>query len=155
MDVCDKSNAKNKRYRDWIDQYGAAARVVAADLKIPAENLLGLSALESGWASGPFVRDGRNNFFSMHSPTPFENGVVFTKDKMVRVATFPDYETCLRAFAKSYGKYIIGKAEPNEFAKALQIAKKYGINRDGSPVKTFVPEVADTIKSFKIRMQCN
>ena len=154
MDVCDRSIARNNRYRTWIDKYQNAAKNIADQLQTNTENILGLSALESGWGSGPFVANGRNNFFSLHSPAPFENGFVFTTDKVVKVSTFKDYETCALAFAKAYGKYVTGIKDAKEFAKALQKAKKYGINRDGTPVESFATDVANTSASFKVRLNC-
>ncbi len=119
------------------------------------ENLLGLSALESGWGSGPFVVDGRNNYFSLHSPAPFESEhVTASKAQNVKVATFKSYEDCLRSFAKSYGPTVQGITDGKKFAEALQKAKKFGINPDSSAVSTFVPNVTSTIHDFAIRLDC-
>jgi hypothetical protein len=48
-DPCDRKDPRNNRYRTWIDNYRTAAEQVAAQLKTTTENILGLSALESGW----------------------------------------------------------------------------------------------------------
>lgn len=154
-DVCDRKDGKNNRYLTWIDSYGNAAEKVAADLGTNPENILGISALESGWGTGPFAKDGGNNFFGMHSPQPFENGrIQAAKNKKVWVSTFASYEDSVKAFAKNYGRVIRGIKDAGKFAKALQDAKLFGIYEDGTPVETYARDVANTSESFKVRLKC-
>jgi hypothetical protein len=116
------------------------------DVDQPTANLLGLSGLESGWGNGPFAANGLDNFFSEHSPAPFQNGSVPARgDPKIKVATFPNYKTSLRSFLKESGQIIAGHTDPYEFARALQNSGKYGIDPNGRRVPSYVNDTARTI----------
>jgi flagellum-specific peptidoglycan hydrolase FlgJ len=62
----------------------ADAEKGAKELGVPAKNILGLSALESGWGEHPFAAQG-NNYFGIHYPAPFATGYMLTKDRRTRL----------------------------------------------------------------------
>src|SRR6266567_327857 len=64
---CDRTVGNNAQKLDWIAAHKADAAKVAAELEVSVADILGLSALESGWGTGRFARQG-NNFFSEHYP---------------------------------------------------------------------------------------
>jgi hypothetical protein len=154
MDNCDRQNPRNARYLNWIDMYGPAAASVAAGLKTSEENILGLSAIESAWGQGPFARDGRNNFFSLHYPSPLSTGFVTTADGKVKVSTYLNFASSAKAFAVAYGHLVTGQPSAHTFAASLQNAGKYGINRDGTKVPSFVPDVMSVASGFEERLKC-
>src|SRR5206468_4775551 len=49
----------------FVRAHQADATIVAQDLEVPTENILGLSGIESTWGTNRFAREG-NNFFSLH-----------------------------------------------------------------------------------------
>jgi hypothetical protein len=57
-------------------------------------------------------------------------------------------------FAESYGSIFQGKRDAVAFTAALQDAGKFGINPDGSKVKTVVHDVQLTAKNFAMRLSC-
>lgn len=65
--------AKKERF---VDAHLDEAEKGAAELDIPVENILGLSALESGWGASPFAAKG-NNYFGIHWPTPMPPDTCF------------------------------------------------------------------------------
>jgi hypothetical protein len=137
----------------FIDQHYAAAAKVAKELGVPVENILGLSALESGWGKDRFAQNGLNNYFSMHYPAPFASSYVWTLNGKVRMATFASYEDSLRSWANRYADLVRGISDPAEFAAALQDAGAYGINPDGSKVQGFVQSTANTIIGIGRRLE--
>lgn len=133
----------------FVEAHLADARKIAEQLHVPVENILALSALESGWGDGPFAQPG-NNFFSLHSPARFENGSrPARKNPKVRVATFASYADSARSFADKYGDLVEGKADPREFAAALQDSGNFGVDEHGSKVPTFVGDFASTARSIR------
>jgi len=72
----------------FTDDHFADAQSLADKLHMPVENILGLSAFESGWGKGPYAADGGNNFLSLHYPAPFATGYRTTPDGKAKVATF-------------------------------------------------------------------
>jgi len=145
----DDTNAKKERF---VDAHLADAQRIADKLGVPVENILGLSALESGWGGeNPGARFAieANNFLSLHYPIAGASGYVLTTDGKVKVARFNSYADCLEAFANKYGNLARGVSDPAKFASILQNAGAYGINRDGTKVPSFVSDTASTIKGLR------
>jgi flagellum-specific peptidoglycan hydrolase FlgJ len=135
----------------FVKAHLADAQKAADELGVPVENILGLSALESGWGnevSGRFAKEG-NNFFSIHYPAPFATGYMLTEDGEVMVAKFDSYADCLKSFVKQFGGLVRGKSDPDEFSKILQDAGKFGITRKGNKEPNFVPDTARTIRLLR------
>jgi len=134
---------------DFVKTHLADAQKVADELHVPVENILGLSALESGWGGHPFAAQG-NNYFGIHYPAPFATGYVLTDDGKTKVATFASYADSLRSFVKISGSIVRGKSDPAEFARALQDSRKFGINPDtGEKEPTYVHSTAKTIEGLR------
>ncbi len=130
-------------------------RKAADELGVPVENILGLSALESGWGNGDFTaahddRPAGNNYFSLHYPAPFATGYVKAKGSNSKVATFASYADSLRSFIAESGSTVRGISDPEAFARALQDSGKYGIDIDtGGKVRTYVSSTAATIRGLR------
>jgi hypothetical protein len=142
----DDAQARKERF---VDAHLADAEKAAAALRVPVENILGLSALESGWGRAPFAAEG-NNYFGIHYPAPFATGYMLTLDGRTRVATFASYADSLRSFVATVGGIIQGKADPEDFAAALQNAGKFGIDpATGGKMPSYVHDTAATIRGLR------
>jgi len=135
--------AKKQRF---VDDHMADAQNGADKLGIPVENILGLSALESGWGKGRFAAEGQN-YFGLHAPSPFQTGTIqATKTKRkVEVATFRSYADSLNSFIARYGSLIRGVSDPQTFARLLQNTGSFGVDEDGRKRPEYVPDVDATI----------
>jgi len=133
-------------------------RVIDEDsLGIPVENLLGLAAKESGYG-GENSRIARelNNYFSMHSPAPFEVGRSPAKgDPNVYLAHFASFYQSAKSFSRRFGVAIRGKNDPSAFAQALVCSSgcyNPGKAPGGNP--EFVRLLIDVIRTVKVRLTC-
>ncbi len=136
----------------FTDDHLAAAQALADKLHVPVENILGLSAFESGWGNGRFVINGRNNYLSLHYPAPGATGFILATESGVRVATFRSFDDCAIAFYQRYGHLVDGVTDPEKFAATLQDAGLFGINRDGSKDPDYPTKVAQTARGFRSRV---
>lgn len=136
----------------FTDDHLADAQYWADKLHVPVENILGLSALESGWGKGRFAIQG-NNFINLYAPAPYQTGSMPALESTSRLATFASYGDCLKSLAERYGHLIDGISDPAEFAATLQNAKLFGIDPDtGAKVPGFVSGVTQTIRGFRARV---
>jgi RHS repeat-associated protein len=155
---CDRSNPNNAKKLDWIKAHREDAERVAKELHTTTANILGLSALESGWGQGPFVINGGNNFFGMHysakNPPALSTGPI--PGHKVQMAQYASYADSAESFALSKGgKLVTNITDASSFAKKLQDAGLYGIDPDtGNKVKSYVGDVAVTISGLAIRLNC-
>ena len=75
---------------------------------------------------------------------------MLTKDLRTKAATFASYADSLRSFVAISGSLVEGKAEPEEFAAALQNSGKFGIDtQTGAKVPSYVGGVAATIRGLR------
>jgi RHS repeat-associated protein len=146
---------------DWINKYGDDASQVAAGLGMDpikgVAEILGVSALESGWGSGNFASNRRNDFFNLESTSttkvpnpplfPFSTGWYAASGSKALVATYASYLDSARSFAAIDGKFIQGVNDPTDFATRLQKLAKFGIGPNG-PDPTFVPKVVSITKDL-------
>jgi hypothetical protein len=134
----------------FLDDHMADAQNGADELGIPVENILGLSALESGWGKSRFAAEGQN-YFGLHAPSPFQTGTIqATKTKRkVEVATFRSYADSLNSFIARYGSLIRGVSDPKTFARILQNTGSFGVDEDGRKRPEYVPDVDATIRGFR------
>ena len=145
---CDRSIGNNAQKLDWINAHLTDATKVAGELGVTAADILGLSALESGWGNGRFAKQG-NNFSSEHYPASLATGYITARgNTKVKVATFASYGDSAESFRLDYGSLVQNLADSAKFAAALQNAGKYGINPDGSKVSNFVTDTAGTISGL-------
>jgi RHS repeat-associated protein len=150
---CDRGLGNNAKKLDWIVAHGADAATAAAQIGTTDAIILGLSALESGWGTGPYVVNGGNNYFSQHAPAPGSNGSVTRNGNTM--ATYASYLASALGFDQSRsGQLIKGITDPTQAATTLQNAGLYGINRDRSKVPNFVSDVAATINGLAQRLDC-
>jgi hypothetical protein len=155
VDPCDRSNSYNAKKLDWIAAHRKDAAKVASDLKTTVANILGLSALESGWGQGPFVIGGSNDFFDQwyRPKVPLTTGPI--PNHTVQMAGFKSYADSASAFAQLWGYLVQGVSDPSTFAANLQNARVYGIDPGtGAKVPGFVGNVAGTINGLALRLNC-
>jgi RHS repeat-associated protein len=143
------------KYRSWINAHGADASAVASPLGTTEADVLGLSALESGWGSGPFVGQGRNAYFDLETlktqknPNPkllpFSTGWATASENPNKlVATYDSYLNSAKSFAAVEGRLIKGVTDPARFATILQQQGRFGIGSNG-PLPSFVPNLVSII----------
>ncbi|MDG3443242.1 glucosaminidase domain-containing protein [Nitrospirillum amazonense] len=141
-----------EKKRRFVQRTIGVAREIAAKLNVPVENILGLSALESGWGGqnpdSRFAKDG-NNYFGQHAHSKYENGTMFNKKGNVEMSTFATPEDSFRSFAESHGDLIRGVRAPEELARKLQDSRQFGILENGEPVVDYVGNVAGTIRKLR------
>ena len=71
------------------------------------------------------------------------------KHGKIRLAAFRNFADCLASFAVTSGSVVQGKADPEDFARALQDSGKYGINpTTGGKVPGYVHGLAATIRGI-------
>ncbi|HEX3675347.1 MAG TPA: hypothetical protein VHU87_13830 [Rhizomicrobium sp.] len=70
------------------------------------------------------------------------------------MAQFDNYTDSADSFAVTQGGIVQGISDPSQFAAALQNAREYGINPDGTPVKSFVSQTARTIGGVAAALDC-
>ena len=71
VDPCDRSNAKNATYLNFIDAHRDDAQATANSSGIGLAEILGVSAAESFFGTSRLAQDD-DNFFGIHNPgTPF------------------------------------------------------------------------------------
>jgi hypothetical protein len=144
-----QSDDVQARKERFVDAHLADAQKGADQLGMPVENILGLSALESGWGSSPFAAQG-NNYFGIHYPAPYANGYMRAKKSPTKVATFASYADSLKSFIAISGSIVQGKSDPEAFAAALQNSGQFGINTDtGAKVPSYVGGVAGIIRGLR------
>jgi uncharacterized FlgJ-related protein len=136
----------------FIKAHQTEAAKVAEQLKVPTENILGLSGIESQWGQNRFAKEG-NNFFSLHggANAPFANGVMQALQG-AWMSKFPSYAASAQSFAEQYGSLVQGKSDPEEFAKGLMPRFNSGKAPLGNP--NFVKHTVNTIQMTKKRMGC-
>lgn len=142
------------KYQNWINANGAAATSVASSVGTTEANILGISALESGWGTGPFVQGGRNDYFNLEktktkknpnpTPLPFSTGWAPASGSNQLVATYSSYLNSAKSFAAVENKIINGVTDPTTFATNLQTLGKFGIGPNG-PNPKFVSDVVSII----------
>jgi hypothetical protein len=138
--IAEKAGFVSKHFND--------AAKAAAELGVPVENILGISALESGWGKSSFAV--HNNYFGIHHPAYLEVNSFPTKTAGVRGATFASYADSLKSFLHSSGYLVRGKSDPATFAAALQDSGKFGIDPDtGGKVPGYVAHSAATMRGLR------
>jgi hypothetical protein len=138
----------------FIKAHQADAALVAKQLGIPTQNVLGLSGIESTWGTSN-IATSANNFFGLHggANAPFANGAYVTSGG-VQMSAFPSYLASAQSFAAQYGSFVSGVVDPTKFAQALVSA---GFNPGKLPLGNpdFVKDTARTINATKGRMGCS
>jgi RHS repeat-associated protein len=143
----------------FVKAHAGDAAEVAARLRVPTQNVLGLSAAESRWGlDWNATRTADNgqparNFFSLqgNAKSPFANGSVLS-GKGTRLSAFPSYKAAAQSFEAQYGGLVTGKVTPLDFATALVPRFNSGKAPLGNP--NFIRDLVRTIGMTQRRMGC-
>jgi hypothetical protein len=148
--AADREDPTHAKKRLFIEAHLADAQKAAAELHVPVENILGISALETEWGQYHFAAEG-NNYFGLRYPTRRATGFVVSKDfPHPKVATYASYADCLSDFVDKYKKLISGVKDPGEFSRILQEAGKFGVDTvTGKPLPEYTSKAAATIRSLR------
>lgn len=93
----------------FVQEHMKICEIIAKELDVPVENILGLAAAESQYGTGRIARE-YNNYFSLQAPASFQSGRVHPKDSnKTWVAIFSSFSVCARSFAVKYGDAVRGK----------------------------------------------
>ncbi|HZK90297.1 MAG TPA: glucosaminidase domain-containing protein [Stellaceae bacterium] len=148
--VAAQTGVGQKGKERFVDAHVADTQPAADKLGIPVENILAAAAEESTWGTSSFAIDG-NNFFGIHFPAPHAEGYMEALgNTKIKVAAFPSYAKSLASFVATSGSIIQGKADPEDFARALQDSGKFGVYESGAKVPTYVHDLAATIRGIRI-----
>ena len=130
----------------FVQQHLKECELIAKQLNVPVENILGLAAAESQYGTGRIARE-YNNYFSLHAPASFQSGET-------RVATFPSFSICARSFAIKYGNAVRDVKDALAFCDALV---KAGFNSGDSSTggtDNYAKKTSDIIIMVGRRMAC-
>ncbi|AZI92514.1 hypothetical protein BRQ80_22180 [Salmonella enterica] len=106
----------------FVQEHMKVCEIIAKELDVPVENILGLAAAESQYGTGRIARE-YNNYFSLQAPASFQSGRVHPKDSnKTWVAIFSSFSVCARSFAVKYGDAVRGKKDALAFSEALVVA---------------------------------
>jgi RHS repeat-associated protein len=142
---------KDKQCCKWIDAHGSDASHAAAELGLQGTtgeaDILGISAIESGWGHPAF----KNAFFGMHGPLPGQEACVkAARNPTECVSTFSDYLASAEAFVWKEKSLLQGKTDPGQFAAiANGPVAKFGWGDIGGgkfgPLPNYIPDLVGTI----------
>jgi hypothetical protein len=139
----------------FTSKYRHFAEILAKQIDVPSENILGLAAHESQYGQGRFATEG-NNFFSMHSPAPLQTGTITALGApKMKVATFNSFLQSGQSFLARFGEAVRGKKDPGEFSKALVASHFNTGNAKTGGRPGYAKLVEDAIGMVKARMQCS
>lgn len=149
MSVCNVVNAVK-----FVQQYQHDCSVVAKQLNVPTENILGLAAHESQYGQGRIAMED-NNYFSMHAPAPLQVGEDTAKgNAKVKVAKYSSFLQSAQSFAARYGSTVSGKTAPMELAQALVKAHFNTSDPKTGGAANYAKKVADAIHMVTLRLEC-
>jgi RHS repeat-associated protein len=155
-DPCDESQPKNKSYLDYMKNHLADAGRVAANLNVPVQDILGLSAEESGFTGTSNAVTQAKNYFSLHGAPPkgfslppgTVGGGFYRSLKDGYLIVFTGYLDSGMYFANKYSNLIKGVGDPDEFAKILH-GHGYGVGN-----QHFVGDLSSIIGEMAARLEC-
>jgi flagellum-specific peptidoglycan hydrolase FlgJ len=136
----------------FVNAHLADASIVARQLHVTPQEILGLSALESQWGTSRFAVGG-NNYFGLHSGKYANQtgSMSCLGSSSCSMATFGSYLDSAEAFAATKGALITNISDATTFAQTLQSRGGFGINTTtGQPVPNYVPNTAATINGLGV-----
>ncbi len=137
-----------------VTDHKTDCELLAKQINVPIENVLGLAAQESQYGTGRIARDC-NNYFSMRAPAPLQVGVETAHgDPKVKVAKYSSFLQSGQSFVQKYGNAVKGLAEPIAFAQALVDAHFNTGNVANGGRAGFEKYLADIIAAVRMRLQC-
>ncbi len=138
----------------FVQEHIRDSEIIAKELGVPVENILGLAAAESQYGTGRIARE-YNNYFSMHGPASFQSGQVHPKGSAkVWVATYPSFLICGRSFASRFGNAVRGKKDAVDFVKALVKAGFNSGDHKTGGTDNYVKITSDIIIMVGRRIMC-
>jgi RHS repeat-associated protein len=153
---CDSTDPTNRLVLGFIGAHLSDASLLATQLDVPVENILGLSGEETGYGKSNIARTA-NNYFGLHAGAPGSLGNPFVTGGGARVARFPTYPDPFLAsgqsFVQRFGGLVQGQSDPNAFANALVPDFNPANSKTGGN-NGFVKLVEDTISAIKKRLGC-
>lgn len=128
--------------------------LIATQLNVPVENIIGVAAHESQWGQGRIAREC-NNYFSMHAPAPLQiKTVPVLRDPKVKVAVYASFFQGGQSFAMRWGNAVRGISDPLKFAQALvQTGYNSSSSKNGG-TDGYAQKLADIINVVRVRAQC-
>jgi RHS repeat-associated protein len=118
--------------RAFVQAHRADARAVAAQLRTSTGNILGLSANESGWGTGPLITSGTNNYFGLTAGPAFGGANGTHRQGSHVFNTYPSYRASANSMANSYmGARVQGITNPTAFVNALNANNSYNSENRG------------------------
>ncbi|HTT76557.1 MAG TPA: RHS repeat-associated core domain-containing protein [Candidatus Binataceae bacterium] len=105
----------------FVNANQAAAAQIGDELNVPAANILGLSAEETGYGTSA-IATHCHNFFGIHRGASGSTGNCRGTPTGVSVSGFPASDGFLlsgQAFARQWGGDVRGVSNPSAFAKAI------------------------------------
>ena len=148
---CNEKDPTNKKVLAFIKKHHEDIKEVAADLKIPATWILGLSATETGYGTSSIAINA-NNYFGQTAGATGSIGYYVTS-KNVKVAKFKDFQSSAKSFAKDFGRLIRGKKTQEDFVNSL--VPKFNTTdpkTNGNP--NFKNDTLAGIRSIRNRITC-
>ncbi|MDR3441350.1 glucosaminidase domain-containing protein [Telmatospirillum sp.] len=138
----------------FVTKFRVDAEMIAKQLHVPTENILGLAAEETQYGQGRIAKE-HNNYFSMHAPAPLQAGEAPVQGAInVKVATYLSFLQSGKSFAARFGSAVYDKEDPNAFAQALmRSGYNSGDPRTGGRAG-FERYLVDIIGTIKARMSC-
>ncbi len=151
---CNENNPTNAKVLDFIRANLAAANKLAAELHDPVQDVLGLSAEESGKGLSAIAVNA-HNFFGLHAGAPGNIGI-YTTLGGATVSKFSAQTGFLdsgQAFVDLYKGAVTGATDPTKFAQAL-VQAGFNTGKAGTGNPNFVPLVSGTIGGIQKRLNC-
>ena len=138
----------------FIYKFRNDCELIAKQLNVPVENILGLAAQESQYGVGRIASEC-NNYFSMHAPAPLQIGEESAHgNAKVKIAKFASFSQSAQSFAMRYGSAVKGKSDPKEFAQALVCIHFNTGDASTGGRGGFAPYLTGIIQAVKERMLC-
>ena len=113
-----------------------AAEQIAKQLATTAENLLGLSGVESGWGTGPLITAGTNNYFSLTVGPAFLGTTGQYRQGSYTFGIYPDpgfLKSGLSYAASYFGARVRGVTDPDAFAQAMNAKGSFNSEKLATP----------------------
>jgi RHS repeat-associated protein len=148
-DWCDPADPTNKLVLDFIQANQAAADVLAAQINVPPEWILGLAGEESTWGTSPIALNA-HNYFGLHKGAPGSTGKYKTSAGK-EVSSFPGkdgFTESGQSFVDKYGAAVRDDETLSDFSQDLIDAR---FNTENA---NFATVVEGAVKAVENRINC-
>jgi hypothetical protein len=139
----------------FVFKFQRDCEIIAKELTVPVENILGLAAAESAYGTGRIASE-YNNYFSLQAPAPLQIRAEPAKlDPEVKMAVFSSFSQGSRSFAIKWGSSVRGISAPKAFSEALVRAGYNSGNSNNGGCAGYADNLAAVIGMVKARMRCS